>query len=84
MDLQCLSKGIKQITQHSAQCEGKWTITKEVQRDGLASVLEVGCDSCAATSLIESSPKIAGSAEINERHTVNVGAVWQLVGATHH
>ena len=47
-----------------------------MQRDGLASVLEVGCDSCENTSLIETSQKIEGSAEINQRYSINVGAVW--------
>ena len=46
------------------QIMGKCSITREVQREGFASVLEVGCDSCANTCLIESSPKIAGSTEI--------------------
>ena len=76
VDLQCLSKGIRRIFKHSAQCQGKCSITGEVQRDGLASVLEVGCDSCENTSLIETSQKIEGSAEINQRYSINVSAVW--------
>ena len=76
MDLQCFSEGIQRIAQHGAQCQGKCSIVREVQRDGLASVLEVGCDSCETTSLIETSKKIKGSAEINKRYSVNVGAVW--------
>lgn len=76
MDLQCLSKGFQSVSKHSVQCRGKCSITREVQREGLASVLEVGCDSCENTCVIETSPKIAGSAEINARYCVNVGAVW--------
>ena len=58
MDLQCFSEGIQRIAQHGAQGQGKCSIVREVQRDGLASVLEVGCDSCETTSLIETSKKI--------------------------
>ncbi len=75
-NLKYLSKGIEDVSKHSNKCQGKCSITREVQREGFASVLEVGCDSCANTCLIESSPKIAGSTEIKKRYSVNVGAVW--------
>ena len=54
-----------------------------MQRDGLASVLEVGCDSCENTSLIETSQKIEGSAEINQRYSINVGTVWGQMATGH-
>ena len=42
---------------------------------GLGSILELVCDTCEKTFHINSSPKISGSAEINQRYSVNVGAV---------
>ena len=76
IDLQCLSKGIQVVSKHSASCQGECLVTREVQREGLASVLEVRCSSCEKTFLIESSPKISGSSKLNQRFSVNVGAVW--------
>ena len=42
----------------------------------LASILELVCDTCEKTFHIKSSPQISSSAEINQRYSVNVGAVW--------
>ena len=47
---------------------------------GLASILELVCDTCAETFHIKSSPKISGSAEINQRYSVNVGVKCLQVG----
>ena len=76
MDLKYLSKGFEAISKHNPECQGKCSLTREVERQGLASVLEVGCDSCEFTCRFESCPKIDGSKEINQRYSVNVGAVW--------
>ena len=86
--LQCLSKDIRRIFKHSAQCQGKCLITGEVQRDGLASVLEVECDSFENTSLIETSQKLERSAEINQRYRIKMmvlcGVKWHLVEGINH
>ena len=77
IDLNCLSAGIQQIsTGHNKTCKGECKINREVRREGLASVLEVTCDSCTMQTFIESSTRIAGSEEIKGRYSVNVGAVW--------
>ena len=56
-------------------CGGKCSITREVRR-GLASILEIACSKYKKTWQIESSPIIKGSAEIESRYSVNIGAVW--------
>ena len=75
IDLNCLSQGIQEVSKHNSKCHGQYTITREVQREGLASILEVACDKCMKSFHIESSPKTAGSKQINKRYSVNVGAV---------
>lgn len=76
LDLNLLSKGIEDLSNHGTKCKGKCSINKEVVREGLASVLEVTCDSCSTKSYIQSSTQIAGSGEIKARYSVNAGAVW--------
>ena len=76
MDLQCLSQGIEEVSKHTAACHGNCLVTRESQREGLASILEVVCDKCEKSFHIESSPKITGTAEIKKRYSVDVGAVW--------
>ena len=76
MDLNCLAQGIVEVSHHSTTCQGTCTVTKETQREGFASILEVKCDKCEKSFYIESSPKIAGTAEIKRRYRVNTGAVW--------
>ena len=66
----------EELSKHNVDCHGKCTIAREVSKMGLASILELVCDTCAKTFHIKSSPKISGSAEINQRYSVNVGAVW--------
>ena len=73
IDLRCLSKGIEELSKHNVDCRGKCTIAREVSKMGLASILELVCDTCAETFHIKASPKISGSAEINQRYNVNVG-----------
>ena len=51
-------------------------MNNEVYREGLTSIFEVSCDSCEEKFTMETSTKIAGSKGINERYSVNVGAVW--------
>ena len=75
IDLRCLSKGIEELSKHNVDCRGKCTIAREVRKKGLASILELVCDTCENTFHIKSSPKISGSAEINQRYSVSVGAV---------
>lgn len=76
INIHCLSVGIENITLHNEVCKGKCSITSEVQREGLASILEVSCDSCDVKSFIETSEKITGSEKLKARYAVNVGAVW--------
>ena len=68
--LRCLSKGIE--SKHNS---------KGSKKDEF---LELVCDTCEKTFQVKSSPKISGSSEINQRYSVNVGAVWgqcQQVGS---
>ena len=76
MDLKCLSQGIAEMSKHNTTCQGNCSVTREVQREGLASILEVVCDTCEKSFHIESSPQITGTKEIKKRYSVNVGAVW--------
>ena len=76
IDLRCLSKGIQELSKHNVDCRGKCTIAREARKMSLASILELVCDTCEKTFHTKSSPKISGSAEINQRYSVNVGAVW--------
>ena len=76
MDLKCLSEGITKTSEHGNKCRGKCYVGGEVNREGLASVLEISCTACEDKFTIESSSKIEGSEGINTRYSVNVGAVW--------
>ena len=75
IDLRCLSKAIEELYKHNVDCRDKCTIAREVRKMGLASILELVCDTCEKTFHIKSSPKISGSAEISQRYSVNVGAI---------
>ena len=72
IDLICFSEMVSKISEHNQQCGGKC----EIYREGLASIFEVSCDSCEDKFTMETSTKIAGSKGINNRYSVNVGAVW--------
>ena len=73
IDLRC---GIEELSKHNVDCRSKCTIAREVRKMSLASILELVCDTCEKTFHIKSSPQISCSAEINQRYSVNVGAVW--------
>ena len=73
IDLRC---GIEELSKHNVDCRSKCTIARQVSKMSLASILELVCDTCKKTFHIKSSPKISSSAEINQRYSVNVGAVW--------
>ena len=57
IDLNCLSQGIQEVSKHNSKCHGQCTNTREVQREGLASILEVASGKCMKFFYIESSPK---------------------------
>ena len=81
MDLNCLAQGIVEVSHQNTTCQGTCTVTKETQREGLASILEVKCDKCEKSFYIETSPKIAGTAEIKRRYRVHTGAVWGVLSS---
>ena len=49
MDLNCLTKNIEVVSNHSSTCGGKCSITREVRREGLASILEIAYSKCKKT-----------------------------------
>ena len=57
IDLNCLSQGIQEVSKHNSKCHAQCTITREVQREGLASIHQLACDKCMKSFHIESSPK---------------------------
>ena len=74
MDLNCLTKKyIEVVSNHSSTCAGKCSITRE---KGLPQSWRKLVVSARRLGQIESSPIIKGSAEIESRFSVNVGAVW--------
>ena len=40
---------IEVVSNHSSICGGKCSITREVRREGLASILEIACSKCKKT-----------------------------------
>ena len=72
IDLRC---GIEELSKHNVDCRNKFTIAKEVRKMSLASILELVCETCEKTFHIKSFTEISSSAEINQRYSVNVGAV---------
>ena len=78
MDLKLVSEGMKTVSEHSKQCEGKCFISSEICREGLASVLEVSCNACEKKFTIESSDKIMGSEEISYIYNTSTSVVADL------
>ena len=70
IDLRC---GIEELSKHNVDCCSRCSIAREVRKMSLASTLELVCDTCEKYQII---PQISSSAEINQRYSVKVGAVW--------
>lgn len=66
MDLKILSTSIQEVSEHAIKCKGKCSISSEIHREGLASILEVKCDDCDETFSIKSSKKILGSGDVKK------------------
>ena len=74
IDLRC---GIEELSKHNVDCRSKCTIAREVRKMSLASILELGCDTCEKTFHIKSSPNI----QLCRNQSEIVCKCWGCVGS---
>ena len=74
MNMDELSKGIEELTSHSAKCGGTCSLQGETKHAGLAVVLAASCDKCQQQFRIRSSTQVS-TADGSKKWSINLAAV---------
>ena len=75
MNMGELSKAVKELTSHSAQCGGYFVLEGELSHIGLAVVLLAKCSKCQVEFTINSSRRITNSTNCSKKWHINLAAV---------
>ncbi|KAL9983200.1 hypothetical protein ACROYT_G005338 [Oculina patagonica] len=77
VDLTHLSKSLQKVINHSSvcPCNGNPHMEQEIERKGLACVIQFRCDECGITLGVETQPKCKGPRG-QPRYNINISAVW--------
>ncbi|KAL9975222.1 hypothetical protein ACROYT_G012355 [Oculina patagonica] len=77
VDLTHFSKSLQKVINHSSvcPCNGNPHMEQEIERKGLACVIQFRCDECGITLGVATQPKSKGPRG-QPRYSINIAAVW--------